>query len=74
MPPLPLLRPGDVVRAFELLGWRVVRRRGSHIIMTKAAHVATLSIPDHTHVARGTLRALINRAGITPDEFLKNVT
>ena len=35
MPPVPLLRPAEVVGAFEKLGWRVVRRRGSHIILTK---------------------------------------
>ncbi len=38
--------------------------------MTKPAHIATLSIPDHLQVARGTLRALIGRAGLTIDEFL----
>ncbi|PYR77824.1 MAG: hypothetical protein DMF87_15395 [Acidobacteria bacterium] len=32
-------------------------------IMTKPGHIATLSIPDHAQVARGTLRALIGRAG-----------
>jgi len=70
MAPVPLLRPSEVVRAFERLGWRVARQRGSHIIMTKPAHIATLSIPDHLQVARGTLRALIGRAGLTIDEFL----
>ena len=41
-----------------------------HIIMTKPGHIATLSIPDHTYVARGTLRSLIARAGISLEEFL----
>jgi predicted RNA binding protein YcfA (HicA-like mRNA interferase family) len=41
MPPVPLLRPAEVVGAFEKLGWRVVRRRGSHIILTKTGSVAT---------------------------------
>jgi predicted RNA binding protein YcfA (HicA-like mRNA interferase family) len=53
MPPVPLLRPREVVRAFERIGWQVARRRGSHIILTKPGHVATLSIPDHPEVARG---------------------
>lgn len=71
MPPVPLLRPAAVVAAFEALGWRVVRRRGSHIILTKAGSLATLSVPDHPLVARGTLRALIARAGSSVDEFLR---
>jgi hypothetical protein len=37
--------------------------------MTRPAHVATLSIPDHDYVARGTLRGLIARAGLNIAEF-----
>jgi len=36
----------------------------------KEGHIATLSIPDHHEVARGTLRSLITRAGLTIEEFL----
>jgi predicted RNA binding protein YcfA (HicA-like mRNA interferase family) len=71
MPPVPLLRPRDVIGAFQRLGWEVARRRGSHIILTKTGHIATLSIPNHPEVARGTLRALIARAGLTVEEFLE---
>jgi len=71
MPPVPLLRPRDVVGAFQKLGWEVARQRGSHIILTKTGHIATLSIPNHPEVARGTLRALIARAGLTVEEFLE---
>jgi predicted RNA binding protein YcfA (HicA-like mRNA interferase family) len=70
MPPVPILKPDHVVRAFEHLGWEVARRRGSHIILTKPGHAATLSVPDHAQVARGTLRTLIARAGLTVAEFL----
>lgn len=70
MPAVPLLRPRDVVLAFERLGWQVVRQRGSHIVMTKRGAVVTLCIPDHTQVARGTLRALIGKAGLTVEDFL----
>lgn len=73
MPPLPLLRPREVVKAFERLGWKAVRQRGSHIILTKEGHIATLSVPNHPQVARGTLRTLIGRAGITVEEFLQAV-
>ena len=73
MPPVPLLRPQQVVRAFEKLGWEVARQRGSHIILTKAGHIASLSIPNHSQVARGTLRALIDKAGLTVQEFLEAV-
>lgn len=73
MPPVPVLRPREVVGAFRKLGWEVARQRGSHIILTKPGHPATLSVPDHPQIARGTLRALINRAGLTAEEFLAAV-
>ena len=56
---------------FRALGWDVARQRGSHIILTKAGHLATLSVPNHRQVARGTLRSLIARAGLTVDEFVE---
>ena len=71
MPSVPVLKPREVVRAFEKLGWEIARQRGSHIILTKKGHIATLSVPNHPEVARGTSRSLIARAGITLEEFLK---
>jgi len=70
MPPVPVLKPRDVVKTFEKLGWEVARQRGSHIILTKTGHIATLSVPNHPTVARGTLRGLIARAGLTIEEFI----
>ena len=69
MPALPVLSGRKAVRAFEALGWQVARKRGSHIIMVKEGEIATLSIPDHKEVAKGTLRSLIRAAGIAVDEF-----
>ena len=43
MPALPLLRPREVVRAFEQSGWLVARQRGSHIVLTKPGVPVTLS-------------------------------
>ena len=68
---VPVLRPRQVIKTFEKLGWEVARQRGSHIILTKKGHIATLSVPKHPEVARGTLRSLIARAGLTVEEFLE---
>jgi predicted RNA binding protein YcfA (HicA-like mRNA interferase family) len=70
---LPVLNGRKVVRAFEKLGWQVARQRGSHIIMVKDGEIATLSIPDHREVAKGTLRSLIRTAGITVEEFISEI-
>ncbi len=66
---LPVLNGQEVVRVFESFGWSVARQKSSHIIMTKEGEIATLSIPNHKEVARGTLRSLIRAANLTVDEF-----
>jgi predicted RNA binding protein YcfA (HicA-like mRNA interferase family) len=71
MPTIPILRPDEVVKTFEKLGWEIARQRGSHIILIMEGHVATLSVPKHSTVARGTLRSLIAKAGLTVEEFLE---
>ena len=67
---IPVLSGDEVVRVFERLGWHVARRRGSHIVMIKEGEIATLSVPDHKEVAKGTLRSLIRSAKLTTDQFL----
>jgi predicted RNA binding protein YcfA (HicA-like mRNA interferase family) len=71
MAQIPLLSGREVVRAFERFGWQVARQRGSHIILVKEGARATLSVPDHKEVARGTLRSLLRAAGLTVEEFLQ---
>jgi len=73
MPALPVLSGRKVVRVFKSLGWQVARQRGSHIILVKDGEIATLSIPDHKEVAKGTLRSLIRTAGITVEEFCEQI-
>jgi predicted RNA binding protein YcfA (HicA-like mRNA interferase family) len=69
---VPVLSGRDIARAFERLGWSVVRQASSHIILTKSGEIVTLSVPDHKEVARGTLRSLIRSANLTVDEFIAN--
>jgi len=70
MPALPVISGREVRRALEKLGWQFARQRGSHMILIKAGHPASLSVPDHREVARGTLRSLIRSAGLTVEEFV----
>ena len=71
MPSLPVLSGRQIAKVFESFGWEATRRRGSHIILVKENHNATLSVPDHKEVAKGTLRSLIRSAGITAEEFIR---
>jgi predicted RNA binding protein YcfA (HicA-like mRNA interferase family) len=63
----------EAVKAFEKAGWLARGQAGSHLIMTKEGVRANLTIPLHSELATGTLRALIRVAGLTIEEFLKLV-
>jgi predicted RNA binding protein YcfA (HicA-like mRNA interferase family) len=71
MPPLPILGGKEFVRIFGLFGWQVARQSGSHIILINAESTATLSVPDHNEVAKGTLRSLMRASGLTVTEFIE---
>ena len=69
MATLPTLSGREVVKAFAQVGWQMVRQRGSHMVLVKEGHIATLSVPDHREVAKGTLRSLIRSSSLTAEEF-----
>jgi predicted RNA binding protein YcfA (HicA-like mRNA interferase family) len=68
---LPVVSGAEAVRRFERAGWVIARRKGSHVLLTRAGVPATLSIPQHPELDRGLLRALIRAAGVTVDEFVR---
>lgn len=70
MAQLPRISGREAVKVFASLGWSQVRQSGSHIILVREGYLATLSVPDHKEVAKGTLRSLIRAAGVTVDEFV----
>ena len=70
MASLPVVSGKEVVRVLESFDWEIARQRGSHIIMTKDGEYASLSVPDHKEIAKGTLRSLLRAANLTIDEFL----
>jgi len=72
MPKLPVISGRDAVKVLERDGWHVERRAKSrHIIMKKPSWIITLSIPEHSVLDRGLLRAIICDAGLTVDEFIE---
>jgi len=47
----------------------VDRQKGSHVVLLKQGHIASLSVPQHKELAPGMLRSLIRAAGMTVEEF-----
>jgi predicted RNA binding protein YcfA (HicA-like mRNA interferase family) len=71
MPALPVISGAEAVKAFGKDGWQAVRQRGSHIILLKGGSQASLSVPNHRELARGTLRSLIRDADLTTEDFIE---
>jgi len=60
------------VNAFKKMGYEIARQTGSHIILRHEFR-PTLTIPDHKELAPGLLRSVIRQAGISVEEFMKNL-
>ncbi|QGP93938.1 HicA toxin of bacterial toxin-antitoxin [Neomoorella glycerini] len=71
MAQLPVISGLEAVQAFQRAGWRISRQKGSHIILVKQGEIASLSIPDHKTLDRGTLRSLIRKAGMSVEDFIE---
>uniref|UniRef100_UPI0035C9C422 type II toxin-antitoxin system HicA family toxin n=1 Tax=uncultured Sphingomonas sp. TaxID=158754 RepID=UPI0035C9C422 len=68
MPKLPVLSGREVVRGLGLLGFEVVSQKGSHVKLRRGG--ATVIVPDHREVRRGTLAAILQQAGVTIDHLM----
>lgn len=68
---LPVVSGRDLVRALRMMGFELDRQKGSHMILFRAEAPTTVTVPDHRELDRGTLRAILRQAGITPDELAK---
>jgi predicted RNA binding protein YcfA (HicA-like mRNA interferase family) len=64
---------GRVMRALEILGFRVMRV-GNHIAMVRDEADGTrtpLTMPNHPRIKSSTLRAILSQTGISRDDFLR---
>jgi predicted RNA binding protein YcfA (HicA-like mRNA interferase family) len=57
----------DAVRALRRLGFKERRQTGSHVILRREAR--TVVVPMHKPIKPGTLRGLIEQAGVTLETF-----
>jgi len=67
---LPIISGKSAVKAFEKIGYRITKTRGSHFCLH---HIDPrrnpLTIPNHKTLGRGLLRKLIRDAEIAVEEF-----
>ncbi|MDG7012990.1 MAG: type II toxin-antitoxin system HicA family toxin [Nitrososphaerota archaeon] len=71
MPRLPIVSGAKAVKALSKVGFVVDHQTGSHMILRqKDEPHRRVTVPNHRELAKGTLRAIINDAGLTVEEFV----
>jgi predicted RNA binding protein YcfA (HicA-like mRNA interferase family) len=66
---LPAIRPKDLIRTLERVGFFVHRVTGSHYILKHPAKLTLrVTVP---FLKRGTLQSIVREAGLTNEEFLE---
>jgi predicted RNA binding protein YcfA (HicA-like mRNA interferase family) len=67
----PVLKPEQVIKGLEGNGFVFVKQRGSHRKYKKGGRSAI--VPMHYEVAKGTLRSILEQAGLALDELMKYI-
>ena len=64
MPKLKRLSGREVIALFQKYGFQIVSKKGSHVKLRRIADgmKQTLTIPDHSEIDTGTLRAILRHA------------
>ena len=70
MPRLPVLSASKVIKALKRMGFKIVRKSGSHIHLWHDERRVLVTVPNHKELAKGTLNAIIKQTKIDRDEFL----
>jgi predicted RNA binding protein YcfA (HicA-like mRNA interferase family) len=73
---MPRLRPlsaREVCSILQKHGFAILRQKGSHIILRKELRNRgiTVPVPNHSELAKGTLKSIIDQSEIPKSEFLK---
>jgi predicted RNA binding protein YcfA (HicA-like mRNA interferase family) len=71
MSKLPVVPGAECIKALEKIDFKIVRQRGSHIVLAREKPRTTIIVPNHKELDRGTLRAIIRQADLTVDEFIQ---
>ena len=71
MPKIPPISPNKLVKILEKTGFKVIRQKGSHLIMMDNKKTRIV-IPMHPEkdIKPGLIRAIIREAGISRENFL----
>jgi predicted RNA binding protein YcfA (HicA-like mRNA interferase family) len=72
LPKIPPISPNKLVKILEKEGFKVIRQKGSHVIMINSRKTRIV-IPVHPgkDIKPGLIRAILREAGISREKLLK---
>lgn len=71
---LPQVKPKELIRALERMGFVLRRQTGSHAIFRHPETKNIAVVPIHPKdIKRGLLYGILKQAAITEEEFLNNL-
>ena len=67
---LPMLKARDIIRVLNLLGFKKIRQKGSHIFFEHIDGPTTL-VPSHAgeDISKGLIRQILKEIELTPEKF-----
>ncbi|WP_025209109.1 type II toxin-antitoxin system HicA family toxin [Hippea sp. KM1] len=67
---LPRISGRELAAALSKIGYVKDRQKGSHMVLRQIAYPhRRIVVPDHSEIAKGTLRKIIKETGLTVEEF-----
>ena len=72
MPKIPRLSAREVIKILYKADFIKWRQKGGHLTMFRKSDERVLTVPVHygKDISKGTLRVIINQAGMSVEEFL----
>ena len=67
----PILKPEQIIKGLEGNGFLYVSQKGSHKKYRKDGRTAI--VPVHYEVAKGTLRSILEQAGLTLEQLMRYI-
>jgi predicted RNA binding protein YcfA (HicA-like mRNA interferase family) len=73
---LPVVSASELIKVIEHQGFHSIRQKGSHIVVQKRTSQGTVTtvVPNHNELARGTLRSILKKTGLSVEDLVRLLT
>ncbi len=65
------LSGNELVKILSKIGFVFQRKQGSHMVLRRESPFGRVVVPNHRNLRVGTLRTILNEAGITVEQLIE---